>query len=501
MLKSLLKFLYPGITFAEPAPPTTVPGRDDSEQDDDGALDTRPGEPNRRAGHAAYRIEQPKGAPGITMDSAAYGAGTKLNTMRSVVPESLLDWYAAQTFIGYNTCAFMAQHWLIDKLCRMPGEDAIRQGYELKADNQEIIDRVKEFNKKHGLDKNLREMIHMGRLYGGRLVLFRVMHTDPKYYEKPFNIDAVGRGMYLGLSQIDPQWISPEMTGPSLYDPASPNFYEPEFYIILGRRYHRSHFHKYVPYSVPDILKPRYNYMGVSVPQRVYERVYNAERTANEAPVLTMTKRLNVLQVGAQAMARFKTVVERLWEWCTMRDNNGVLVIGEKESITQHDVSLADLDAVIMTQYQLVAAVGSVPGTKLMGTTPKGFNASGEYEEATYRETLESIQTNEFIPLMDKHHEILARSEGIPGTIVVTFEPLDSPTATEWATINKTKADTDKVYLDSGVITAEDVQERITSDKNSDYHGMEFEPELIDETLLNEIEQEAPAMGGGALGA
>ncbi len=35
-----------------------------------------------------------------------------------------------------------------------------------------------------------------------------------------------------------------------------------------------------------------YNYFGVSVPERIYERVYASERTANEAPQLAMTKRL-----------------------------------------------------------------------------------------------------------------------------------------------------------------------------------------------------------------
>ena len=57
-----------------------------------------------------------------------------------------------------------------------------------------------------------------------------------------------------------------------------------------------------------------------------------------------------------------------------------------------------------MSQYQLVAAAANVPATKLLGTTPKGFNATGEYEEASYHEELESIQANDLSRLLARHH-------------------------------------------------------------------------------------------------
>lgn len=496
MLKRFLKWLYPGLQFVEPTDSTSAPAQEEIIDDD--PID-RSATRKRLTNASAFRFEQPKGSAVPTMDSAAYGPGEKLNELRSTVPDSLMDWYGSQTWIGFNMCALIAQHWLVDKACAMPGRDALRQGYEIKAPDQATVDKVKEADKRYALDDNLREMIHQGRVYGQRLVLFRVLHTDPDYYEKPFNIDAVGRGMYLGMSQIDPQWITPELTGPSLADPTSPMFYEPEYYNVYNQRIHRSHLHKYVPYPVPNILKPRYQYGGASVPQRIYERVYAAERTANEGPILAMTKRLNVLQVGASAMARFKSVIERLLEWCGFRDNHGVLVVGDGESIQQHDTSLADLDAVIMTQYQLCASIAGVPSTKLLNTTPKGFNATGEYEESTYREELESVQTNDMMPLMNKHHELVAASEGLQGPITVSFEPLDSPTATEWAGINKTRADTDAVYVNAGVLTAEKVQERLAGDKNSDYHGLEFPTApTLEESLLDGTIEEAPTMGSGA---
>ncbi|MBZ4283755.1 DUF1073 domain-containing protein, partial [Streptococcus pneumoniae] len=79
------------------------------------------------------------------------------------------------------------------------------------------------------------------------------------------------------------------------------HYYEPTYWLINGRRYHRSHLVIYRTCEVPDILKPMYRYGGVPVPQRVMERVYCAERTANEAPELAMTKRLTAFGTDAAA--------------------------------------------------------------------------------------------------------------------------------------------------------------------------------------------------------
>ena len=94
-----------------------------------------------------------------------------------------------------------------------------------------------------------------------------------------------------------------------------------------------------------------------------------------------------------------------------------------------------------MTQYQLVAAVSCMPATKLLSTSPKGFGASGEYEESSYHELLESIQDDALTPLLERHHALVMRSfiapkggEAVATTIV--WNPLDTPTAKELADTN-----------------------------------------------------------------
>lgn len=407
------------------------------------------------------------------------------------VPDAQLEWYASQGFIGYNVCAVIAQHWLVDKACGMPGRDAVRQGYDINIDAdvkepEEIIKALKAFDKRRNINKSMAEFIKMGRVFGIRIAIFKVESTDPEYYQKPFNIDGVLPGSYQGISQVDPIWCIPELTTTAVSQPDDINFYEPEFWRIGNARYHRSHLAIYVPFPVADILKPTYQYAGASVPQRIYERVYASERTANEAPQLAMTKRLTVLKVKAAAFfSNLGEAAENLLIWCGFRDNYGVKVIDkDSEDIQQFDISLADLDTTIMTQYQLVSAIAGVVATKLLGTTPKGFNSTGEYEEAVYREELESIQTNDLTHMLERHHQIAMRSfvapklDIAPVATTVSWAPLDSPTAMEWADINLKKAQTAQIYVTIQAIDGIDVRDKLTTDKDSDFFGL---AEIVEE--------------------
>ena len=58
----------------------------------------------------------------------------------TILPTAQVLWYAQQTFIGYQLCAMLAQHWLISKCCRMPAKDAVRNGYELAVDDGTEVD-------------------------------------------------------------------------------------------------------------------------------------------------------------------------------------------------------------------------------------------------------------------------------------------------------------------------------------------------------------------------
>lgn len=454
----------------------------------------------------------PKGGAKLAADSAdgtgmdsSYSSAMNQNIISPNMPYTQLMWYGSQGFIGFQNCAILAQNWLVNKACSLGARDAVRNGYQIASDNGEELDPevfscITELNKNLKLDWNLEQFSRNCRIFGIRVAIFKVDSDDPKYYEKPFNPDGVTPGSYRGIAQVDPYWVVPELDIKDGSDPSSLHFYEPTWWVIGGRRYHRSHLAVVRYNEVPDILKPSYLYGGVPLTQMIYERVYASERTANEAPMLAMTKRLNTLKLDTtQGIENLEDLTAKLQKFNDLRDNYGTRVIGLAEEINQIDTSLADLDSVIMTQYQLVAAIASVPATKLIGTTPKGFNATGEFEESSYHEELESIQRHEMQPLLDRHLLLITKSYLEPKfgksdmKLVSRWNELDSPTTKEVAEVNKLKADTDAVLTQTGALDGADIRSRLISDPDSGYNGLGAQEVNDDEEAGAALEDEETA--------
>lgn len=430
------------------------------------------------------------------MDSAIPSSKIGLNSFQTtIMSTALVSWYGSQSFIGYQLCAILSQHWLINKCCLMPAEDAIRNGYKITVNSgievePEVLDEIKIKDVEFNLNKHLEEFVNMGRTFGIRIAMFLIDGID---YEKPFNIDGVKPGSYRGISQIDPYWISPELDGEASSDPSSEYFYEPTWWRINGNRVHRTHLIIFRTGSLPDILKPTYMYGAVSIPQKIYERVYAAERTANEAPQLAMTKRTTVFTCDlSQVLANQGAVEQRMAVMSELWNNYGIKLMDREDTALQFDTSLNDLDAVIMTQYQIVAAAANVPATKLLGTTPKGFNASGDYEQDSYHEELKTIQNGDLTPFVTRHHSLLIKSYIAPKFNIETFDttpvwnPLNEMTSEEQSLVNKTKADTGVQLIASGAINPQDERNRIINDPDSGYSGLEEEsieePDISEET-------------------
>ncbi len=199
-------------------------------------------------------------------------------------------------------------------------------------------------------------------------------------------------------------------------------------------------------------------------------------------------KRIDVLKVDLSAAAAKQDGFEkRMEQWRFNRDNYGVKVIGQEDDMLQFDTSLADLDEAIMTQYQLVSSASNVPATKLLGTQPKGFNSTGESEEASYHEELESIQSHDLTKFIQRHHLLLIRSEIAPDApfeTAIVWNPLDAMTAKEQAELNKLKSETGQTLMQSGAIDGQDERQRIINDPDSGYNG------LIEDAPIDDVTSE-----------
>ena len=98
---------------------------------------------------------------GVAMDDSSdgYPAFKGYGSGQNTMSEALAGWYASQGFIGHQMAGIMAQHWLINKACSMPGDDAIRNGYRVTSyDGEDIPDDahkiIKRFDKRFRICAN-----------------------------------------------------------------------------------------------------------------------------------------------------------------------------------------------------------------------------------------------------------------------------------------------------------------------------------------------------------
>jgi phage-related protein (TIGR01555 family) len=421
---------------------------------------------------------QPKMPEGVAMDSCdASNNAYDLNFNR--VNQSVLSYYImSSSFIGYQAMGIIGQHWLVAKGCYQKGRDALRRGYDItRNDGEELSTEDSKLiiaaDKKYKVKKNMIRGVGMNNMFGIRHIMFK--NTDKNFdYSKPFNPDAFKNGKYAGISQIDPYWISPWLEAEDLNDPTSINFYDPEFWQVQGKKIHKSHMVILIGEEVSDILKPSYRYGGVSIAQKVYERVYAAERTANEAPQLTMTKRLNVRKVDLEkAQANKARFINNLKAANEYRDNYGQMVIGTGEELHQLETSLSDLDSVITSQYEIVCSIFDIPASKLLGTGHNGFS-TGETDEDYYISSLETLQGTDLEDIANAHYQRLIPSlfnESFD--VEVVWKPLKVMSDKDLAEVNNLNSQTAVNEANIGAIDAVDERNRLIEDKNSGYSGME----------------------------
>lgn len=402
--------------------------------------------------------------------------------MQAQGQEIIFTYYAKQGFIGFNNCSILAQDWLIHKAIVAPCEDAIAVGYDVTVSgndevSQDIITELKNLSddkEKFDIKGICNTFAQNKRKYGQTICIPIVEDVD---YSLPFNIDSVRSGAYKGMAVIEPIWIAPILDMESMTNPLSKRFYQPTYFRLPnGTMVHYS-WCIFNTMGVPsDILKPTYYFGGIPLPQMLYESVYAAHKTAKEAPMLAQSKRLNYVEGNPKALL-FDPDAETRFNFISwIRNNFGFLLIKQDQKIGQLDTTLTDFDSVVMLTYQVVAAISGVIATRLLETSPKGWQSGGGYEEKSYKKLQQNIQHNDFTPILDMHYRLLAKSKyDMDIRFCIDFEEIDTPTALEAAQIREINSRTDSTYINAGVVSPEEVRTVLREDETSGYNVLSEE--------------------------
>lgn len=297
----------------------------------------------------------------------------------------------------------------------------------------------------------------------------------------------IGKGSIKKLKLIEPVWVYPQ--GYNAADPFEDGWYDPQFWNVMGRTVHKTRLLTFVGRTVPDLLKPAYSFGGVSLSQMAYPYVENWLKTRQGVNDIITAFTQFVLKTEMDAVlsgGSADNMLARAAMFNNTRSNRGLLMI-DKEAEEFENVSspLGGLDALQAQSQEHMASVSHIPTVKLLGIQPAGLNASSEgelrsfydwihsFQEKLYRQNLHALMGLVMLSLWGE------TDDGID----FEFEPLWSLDEKDLADVEKTKAETRQIDIDSGVVSSEEARSSLASDPDSMYQNLDPDkvPDLLDE--------------------
>lgn len=392
---------------------------------------------------------------------------------------------AVPRFLGYPMLSNIAQDPLIRSGIEVIVDDMTRKFIDLtsKGENDlstsiaELESDLQSFRIKSIFNRALATTGYQG----GCLVYVDVGELDDEEKKTPLYLDAATfkKGSFRGLRIIEPINLYPGRY--DTLDPTSEDYFNPETWFVLGKEYHRSRFLYFAQNEVPLILKPLYNFFGISLAQQVLEYVQNFTENRRSAQRLLNKFSLTIWRTD---MSQFlsggdcNSLTQRVKYFNAQRSNDGtVLLDKETEEMEQINTPLSGVTDIVSMSLDLAPVILGISKDKYFGDLPKGLNASSEGTNRIYYDKIQSLNEKICYDNVEKVLKILQlnRYGEIDDNISFQFAPLWEMDERERAEINKVKADTVAVYLDRGALSAEEVRGALADNPDSGFSNIDVD--------------------------
>lgn len=388
--------------------------------------------------------------------------------------------------LSYQECANLATDSMISKAIDVIVREIFKSGGKWEAahldiDNFEMVLNSLRFYEKIAL------AVQRALEYGGAFIY---INTDDTNLSLPLYINekTASTNKITGLTVIEPWQAAPVQV--NTFNPLKNNYMEPDLWWVLGASttVHKTRLIPVVFYSVPDLIKPLYNYLGLPLSFYMKNYVSNADTVRQSISDLVLRFRTKIIKTTAQKIADPQTQARVKYMNATS-NNLATLLLAKDEEWIETVTSLSGMDNLLSQMYELMtASTRGIPVTKLLGLSPRGFNATGEYDENNFYDVIDGYASSVVIPAMEKVAEyILCFKAGVLDEPKYTFNPRKQIKQKEQAEINNLKADYVSKLIMSGVVTGKDAIRAISED-NFKFDWIDIEDYKVPEN--SEVEQE-----------
>lgn len=392
---------------------------------------------------------------------------------------------AAPKFLGYALLSSIAQDPLIRAGIETICDDMTRKFIELTSKGDEDlsvkIDDLESDLQAFRVKSLFNRALSLTGYMGGCLVYIDVGDLDDEEKKAPLYLDSATfkRGSLRGFKIIEPINVYPGVYNSS--DPTADDYFNPETWFVLGKEYHKSRFLYFAQNEVPLLLKPLYNFFGISLSQQVLEYVQNFTENRRSAQRLLNKFSLTIWKTDMSAFLSggdCNSLTQRVKYFNAQRNNDGTALIDKDlEDMVQINTPLSGVTDIVSMSLDLAPIILGISKDKYFGDLPKGLNASSEGTNRIYYDKVQSLNEKISYDNVEKVIKILQlnRYGEIDDNISFQFAPLWEMDERERAEINKIHADTAAVYVDRGCLSQEEVRGALADNPNSGYSNIDVD--------------------------
>lgn len=427
---------------------------------------------------APFAFEPPKLMPGVVPSE-----GMAMDAGATSIYAYANSGVGMQGFLGYPLLSELAQITEYRNPVETTALECTRTWIKFSSDgDKDLTDKIAKLNAAM-VKYRVREVFKMAMehdgFFGRAQIYISIDKVADDMREMPLIMSnkTIRPGSLLGFTNVEPLWTAPYTYNSN--NPLAPDFFKPQHWFVMGKKIHSTRMLTIVGREVPDLLKPAYNFGGVSLTQLLAPYVSAWLRTRDAVSDLLhnfsitgiKTNMADVLQGGGD-----QGITNRAKLFNKYRDNQAVMLLDkDTEDIMQINTPLSGLDLLQAQSQEHMAGPTHMPLVKLFGITPSGLNASAEGEIQVYYDYIHSMQESLIRTPLQKIIEVIQLSEfgEIDDAIKFEFLPLKELDGEALARVRKADADAGMAYVERGVISAEEERQRLASDPQSGYTNLD----------------------------
>lgn len=379
--------------------------------------------------------------------------------------------------------ALVEQDGLFARTMECVPEDATRKWISIQGQNSDgtiaddfgrsLLDAMDELEARERLFQAMR----LENIEGGSALILGV--NDGQDPSEPIAFERITSFDFIHVVQKDE--ITPGLRED---DPTSPNFRQPKDYYLATKASGVIHPSRVITfngiYATPRTLVERGGW-GVSYAERVFSGVKKFGMLWDNVEAVFKDIAQDVLKIKDLTAMLAKPngkqlVLARLMSLQMMASTYNASVIDKDvEEIEKRPAQLAGVSDLILRVMDYLPAVTGIPLSRLFGQAPSGMSTDDKSGTRVYYDMVANQQRRKLRdPIKRIITCLLAAKNGPTGGQSVdqwdfTFQPLMEPTGKEQADERQVEANTDKIYVEMGAISPEEVRSKLSNDPECPY--------------------------------